>query len=65
MPTKAQTPAERQRRLRYRRQHDLILAQAEMPVSLAEAEGLSQKTEHEQAIFDSCEDRLNSWTGGN
>jgi hypothetical protein len=38
MPTDAlRSSAERQRRLRYRRKHDLILAQAEMPVSLAEA----------------------------
>ncbi len=38
MPTDAlRSSAERQRRLRYRRKHDLILAQAETPVSLAEA----------------------------
>ncbi len=37
MPAKAQTPAERQRRFRYRRKHDLLLAQAEVPAALAEA----------------------------
>ncbi len=37
MPADALTSAERQRRLRYRRKHDLLLAQAEVPAALAEA----------------------------
>ncbi len=37
MPAKAQTPAERQRRLRYRRKHNLFVARVEVPASLAEA----------------------------
>ena len=37
MPTEALTLAQRQRRLRYRRKHDLLLARAEVPAALAEA----------------------------
>jgi hypothetical protein len=36
MPAKPRTPAQRQRRLRYRRKHDLLLAEAEVPMSMAE-----------------------------
>ena len=35
--TKPQTPAQRQRRLRYRRKHDLLLATAEVPMPVADA----------------------------
>ena len=37
LTAKAQTPAERQRRLRYRRKHDLLLAEAEVPMLVADA----------------------------
>ena len=37
MSTRPLTDAERQRRCRYRRKHDLLLAQAEVPAALAEA----------------------------
>ncbi len=37
MSTRPLTDAERQRRFRYRRKHDLLLAQAEVPAALAEA----------------------------
>ena len=37
MPTRPLTAAERQRRLRYRRRHNLLLVQVEVPVGLAEA----------------------------
>lgn len=36
MTTKDPTAAERQRRFRYRRRHDLLLARAEVPAVLAE-----------------------------
>jgi hypothetical protein len=36
MPTKDPTAAARQRRYRHRRRHDLLLAQAEVPATLAE-----------------------------
>ena len=37
MPAKPRTPAQRQRRLRYRRKHDLLLAEAEVPMLVADA----------------------------
>ncbi len=37
MPADALTSAERQRRLRYRRKHDLLLAKAEVPMLVADA----------------------------
>ncbi len=37
MPADALTSAERQRRLRYRGKHDLLLAKAEVPMLVADA----------------------------
>ncbi len=37
MPSRSATSAERQRRLRYRRKHDLLLAKAEVPMLVADA----------------------------
>ncbi len=37
MPTRPHTPAERQRRFRDRRKHNLLVARVEVPTSLAEA----------------------------
>ncbi len=37
MPTRPLTPAERQRRFRDRRKHNLLVARVEVPTSLAEA----------------------------
>jgi hypothetical protein len=37
LTAKAQTPAERARRFRYRRKHNLLMARVEVPAPLAEA----------------------------